>query len=180
MTKFAPKDLPSDIQRILDDLHCPALLVRHLILVYNVGLLLTKKIQLEFPNVTLLEEEIVFGTATHDIGKISFKKELSEKGKQHEQAGFETLIAYGINEKMARFTKTHGNWEQENIKIEDLIVALADKIWKGKRIDSLEEKLIKEISTGINSEYWTVYSKMDSIISEICLGADARLNWQKD
>lgn len=180
MIEFTTKDLPSDIQRMLDDLKCPTLLIRHLILVYNVGLLLTKKIKLEFPNLRLLEQEIIFGTATHDIGKIRVKKELSEKGNQHEQVGYEILIAYGIEGNLARFTKTHGNWEQENLKMEDLIVSLADKIWKGKRIDKLEERIIKEISIHTNSDYWTVYSKMDRIISEICLGADERLNWQNN
>ncbi|AZA98514.1 HD domain-containing protein [Chryseobacterium joostei] len=174
------KKIPQNIQSILDDLHCPILLNRHLILVYNLGLDLTEKIIFEFPTLRLLTDEIVFGTATHDIGKIIEKNELREKGKQHEQTGYKILMDYGIKENLARFTITHGDWENENLAIEDLIVTLADKIWKGQRIDKLEEKVIAEISKLTNIDYWTVYLKIDNIISQIINGSDKRLNWQNN
>ncbi len=180
MPELSFEKLPPNIQIILDNLHCPILLNRHLILVYNVSKVLTKKILYEFPNLRLNEDEILFGAATHDIGKIIEKKELREKGNIHEETGYKILIDYGINENLARFTITHGSWENENLRIEDLIVSLADKIWKGQRIDKLEEKLIKEISTLINLDYWDTYLKLDSIISEIIIGADKRLNWQSN
>lgn len=90
------------------------------------------------------------------------------------------LVDYGIKENLARFTITHSNWENENLKIEDLIVSLADKIWKGQRIDNLEEKVIAKISLFTNIDYWTVYLKIDNIISQIINGSDKRLNWQSN
>lgn len=176
--EFTYEKLSPAIQSLLDELDCPGLLQRHLILVYNTASDLTQKMKLEFPAFNLLEDEIAFGAATHDIGKIIEKAELSEKGNRHEQMGYNILINYGIADNLARFTKTHGDWKNDQVKTEDLIVSLADKIWKGQRIDALEERLIAAISTAINEDYWTVYSKMDRIITEISAGADIRLDWQ--
>ena len=35
-------------------------------------------------------------------------------------------------EDLARFCVTHARWESDGIGLEDLLVALADKLWKGK------------------------------------------------
>ena len=172
------KEIPDNILKILNDCNCPGLLIRHLILVYNTGMVLTEKIKYEFPDLKILDNEIQFGLATHDIGKSIKKNELKESGKEHEQIGYELLIDYGVNKNLARFTITHSDWKSENINIEDLIVSLSDKIWKGQRIDELEEELIRRISISQNIDYWVVYSKLDCIISEIIIGADERLNWQ--
>lgn len=94
--------------------------------------------------------------------------------------GYKILIDYGIKENLARFTITHGNWKNENLKIENLIVSLADKIWKRQRIDKLEEKVIAEISILTNIYYWTVYLKIDNIIPQIINDSDERLNWKSN
>jgi hypothetical protein len=180
LDKSVMKELPKYILNILGENHAPLLLQRHLTLVYNVGIDITDKLTQAWPNLEIIEEEILFGTSSHDIGKIFEVKELHQTGNKHEITGYEFLIGIGISENLARFTKTHGNWTDESIKIEDLIVTHADKIWKGKRIDELEERLSVIISKNITADYWDVYTKLDAIISDIIVGADIRLNWQNN
>lgn len=172
------KDLPKEILKILNENDAPALLKRHLILVYNVGITIIEKLTLTWPNLPINKKEILFGTATHDIGKIIEIQELNFPGKKHEIAGYKFLINKNISENFARFAKTHGDWKTENLKIEDLIVILSDKIWKGNRINELEERITTEIAKILNIDYWDVYVKLDTIISNIILGAGARLSWQ--
>lgn len=174
------KELPKHIQNILTDNHAPPILQRHLTIVYNVALDITLQLTQTWSNLEIIEEEVLFGAASHDIGKIFEPKELQEKGNKHESIGYEFLIEMGISENLARFTKTHGNWTDKNLRIEDLIVTLADKIWKGKRINELEERLSEIISKNTTADYWSVYTKLDTIISEIIIGADNRLNWQQE
>lgn len=190
MNKLKLKELPFDACKLLEKISQESqnldknvnllLLKRHLKLVYNVGLEIVKEISNYWTNLKLLEEEISFGTATHDIGKAMETNELYGIGDNHERVGYNFLLENGINENFARFAKTHSNWTLENLKIEDLIVILADKIWKGKRIDELEERLTEEIATITNTSYWDVNVKLDAIISKIVMGADNRLNWQNE
>ncbi len=172
------KNLPLQVSDLLEKYQASALLKRHLTLVYNTSIEICTQFTKEWITLSFDKQEILFGSATHDIGKIIETSELYEKGNKHEQKGYELLLQNGIPEKLARFAKTHGNWDQESLTIEDLMVALADKIWKGKRVEALEERLTKEISIRTNTDYWEVYTKLDAIISKIALGADERLLWQ--
>lgn len=88
------------------------------------------------------------------------------------------LEKHGYSEEFARFAYTHGNWRDENLSLEDLLVSLADKIWKGKRIIELEEKVGQELSQKLSVAYWDVYGPLDKIIANIAMGADARITWQ--
>lgn len=172
------KELPNDILKLLDQYEASVLLKRHLTLVYNTGIEIMAKLSETWPDLKILEKEVLFGLATHDIGKVIEDKELYHNGNLHETTGYELLINNGISENLARFTKTHGSWLHKDLNIEDLIVTLADIIWSGKRIDELEERLSKEISKIIDADYWEVNMKLDTIISDISIGADERLSWQ--
>lgn len=172
------QNLPIEVTDLLEKYQAPVILKRHLTLVYNTSIEICSQFAKEWANLSFDKQEILFGAATHDIGKVIETNELSQKGNNHEQAGYELLLKHGLPEKLARFAKTHGNWEDESLEMEDLMVALADKIWKGKRVEALEEKLTKEISIRTNTDYWEVYTKLDAIISKIALGADERLLWQ--
>jgi uncharacterized protein YutD len=172
------KSLPPKALHILSTHNASHLLIRHHILVYNIGIQIIENLQKTWPKLSLNTEEIQFGTAIHDIGKAIETTELYQKGNKHENIGYQILLNEGISDQLSRFAKTHGNWENKNLELEDLIVALSDKIWKGKRINELEERISEEISKKINSEYWDVYLKLDAIFSRISIGADERLNWQ--
>jgi hypothetical protein len=57
-------------------------------------------------------------------------------------------------------------------------VALADKCWKGKRVEALEETIVAWISKASGTEPWECYSKLDEIVQSITSNADARSAWQ--
>ena len=121
-------------------------------------------------------QAVIIGAATHDIGKVIHVEELSASGNQHEIIGPGLLIQNGIPEKYARFALTHGRWEQSTA-IEDLLVTLADKIWQGARNKDLEMKIAGQISAVCGEAIWSVYMKLDDLLSAIAKDADERLAW---
>jgi hypothetical protein len=44
------------------------------------------------------------------------------------------VLDRGIDPAMARFARTHADWNGPGVAIEDLVMSLADKIWKAKRL----------------------------------------------
>lgn len=171
-------ELPYQVSELLTELDAPIRLKRHLQIVHSTAHELLELILNDWPEIHLNRELILFGAATHDIGKAKIKSELFAPGKRHETIGRELLIAHGFSQEQSRFALTHGNWEVENLTLEDLLVSLADKVWKGKRIDRLEEKVGQKISEKTESEFWEVYNSLDVIVSKVSNGADQRLNWQ--
>lgn len=171
-------DLPNKITELLQKLNSPEQLNRHLQIVYSTAKELLSRLNQEWPLLELNEALILFGAATHDIGKVEIKNELYESGKEHEMTGKRILEKLGFTETESRFALTHGNWKGNNLFLEDLLVSLADKIWKGKRIIELEEKIGYLIATKLKTNYWQIFGKLDRILEEISLEADKRLLWQ--
>jgi hypothetical protein len=171
-------DLPTGVEELLEILNIPDRLKRHLRIVHSTAFDILTLLKVEWPFLELDQELILFGAATHDIGKTMITDEIYESGKRHELTGMTILLNHGFTKEESRFALTHGNWQDEGLKIEDLLVALSDKIWKGERIDDLEELLGQKLSSILNCDYWDVYGKLDSILSQIALGADEKLNWQ--
>ena len=171
-------DLPTELENLLEILNSPERLKRHLRIVHATAFEILKQLKVEWPTLDLNQELILFGAATHDIGKTEITDELFESGKRHELTGMIILLNHGFTKEQSRFALTHGNWQDDSLNIEDLLVALSDKIWKGSRIDDLEKLLGQKLSSMLNCNYWDVYGKLDSILSRIALGADEKLNWQ--
>ena len=171
-------ELPVEINNILDKYRAPERLVRHLRIVLSVASFLLKEFKTEWNLLSLNEELILFGAATHDIGKVIEEQELYHPGKKHELAGMKLLIENGFRIECSRFANSHANWNQEENEIEDLIITLADKIWKGKRIFELEEELTKRISNQLSENYWEIHQKLDEIIEKVVVNAQERINWQ--
>lgn len=171
--------LPANILDICRKLNAPPRLIAHLTLVYDVAGKLKSEIELGFPGLPINYDEVLFGAATHDIGKAVFKEELIDSGNRHEERGVELLKKYGISASKARFAYTHANWNsEENIELEDLLVALADNCWKGKRNEPLESLITAKIAAKIGKESWEAFLTLDEILQRICADADRRLNWQ--
>jgi hypothetical protein len=85
----------------------------------------------------------------------------------------------GISGERARFACTYANWDTApSINLEDLLVALADKCWRGKRVDKLESKITALLSAASNKPEWACYAELDGIAEELTKDADARLAWQ--
>jgi hypothetical protein len=123
------------------------------------------------------DSAILFGAATHDIGKVKYPEELSRPGKLHEIDGAELLQGLGVTPKLARFARTHGDWKHSD-SIEDLIVALADNCWKAKRVEDLENEVVSRLAWATGQEPWQCFSVLDEILQAIAADADTRLAWQ--
>ena len=173
------KPLPQEALALIDRLDVPPRLLAHLILVHDCASELIERVARAFPNVQMNRTAILFGAATHDLGKTIVREELSRSGNLHQARGFELLKELGAPAEKARFALTHGQWRNlDSPQIEDLLVALADKCWKAKRVEDLEAKLVELLSKESGQEPWQCHSTLDEILQELAAEADKKLAWQ--
>ena len=171
--------LPETVTLFLSSYNLPPRLVAHLILVHDVAAQIVDFMTINWPSMKMDTEPILIGAGWHDIGKTTFPEEISAPGHEHEKAGLMLLTNAGIDMRLARFALTHGTWATDDrIMLEDLVVALADTCWKGKR-DTLLEQRIQEIliSAGPGTK-WDVFLILDNAIESITSDASLRLSWQ--
>ncbi len=173
-------ELPIRCRDLLFRAEAPPRLRAHLTLVHDVACRLIDEFDAAFPEFGCDFEAVRFGAATHDIGKAFHREELVRPGQCHEREGEKLLLEFGVPPELARFARTHGEWRLDpNPTTEDLLVALADSIWKGKRDDILETLLLERIGEPTGLESWAVFERLDRILSGIAQDADRRLDWQK-
>jgi hypothetical protein len=110
------------------------------------------------PDLAFDRVAVLFGAATYDIGKVAHPTELTGLGSAHEPAGHALLLAHDIPDRLARFAGTHGTWQAPNRTIDDLLVSLADKIWKGQRVADLEDLLVDQIAAATGQPRWQAFS----------------------
>jgi len=96
----------------------------------------------------------------------------------HEERGAEVLKGFGFPDSLARYTRTHASWKSPEVAIDDLLVSLADKVWRGKRQEDLEQILIYRMSLALSRPEWEVFASMDTLLSDLAADADGRLDWQ--
>jgi hypothetical protein len=174
-------ELPPDVLDILAKYTAPPRLVAHLTIVYDVALKLIKQLEVSWPLLDYDQECVLIGAATHDVGKVVYPNELSGPGVQHEEIGPQLLMEAGLSETQARFARTHGRWYQEAaVQLEDVLVAFADTIWKGKRDEALEQEMARQIARQCREEPWQVYMQLDDIAQELAKGAHDRILWQAE
>jgi hypothetical protein len=118
---------------------------------------------------------IDLGAVVHDAGKIQHPQELSQPGTLHEEAGEALLLSYGVQPEVARFCVTHAKWNLAGISLEERVVALADKLWKGKREPDLELNVIDEVAVRLGGSRWDVFESLDSTFEEIAASGAERL-----
>ena len=177
----APLDLaplPSEVTQLLAGLGAPPRLAAHLRAVHDVALRLTVALPLAWPTLTIDAAAIAFGAATHDIGKALHPGELIGPGSEHEEHGYQILVARGFPPPRARFARTHARWNADDATLEDQLVALADKIWKGRREEDLERCLVSRLASITGVAAWEVFSRLDEILEDLAVHADARLAFQ--
>jgi hypothetical protein len=146
--------------------------------VHDVAGILVGWVRQHYPGVRFDAAAVVFGAAVHDIGKVVHVEELSGPGSAHEQAGYELLLAQGVEEAYARFARTHALWDAENVGVEDLLVSLADKAWKAKRVPELEKRVTDVLAAASGEPSWQVFMSLDDLLDRIAVGADGRLAFQ--
>ncbi len=132
--------LPAFSANLLEDLRAPPRLVAHLTLVHDVAVRLVSLLRKRWPQLSVDAQAVAFGASLHDVGKAVVQQELSQPGHRHEALGEELLLARGVAPALARFARTHAEAPHEGLSLEDLLVTLADKVWKGAREESLEQE----------------------------------------
>ncbi|MBL7257927.1 HD domain-containing protein [Paractinoplanes lichenicola] len=172
--------LPPEATALLDDLEAPPRLTAHLLLVHDVAASILDWLSSEYPGLPVDKSAVLFGAATHDIGKTVHVEELSAPGTRHEPAGHELLLSRGVPERLARFAGTHGSWPAEGVELEDLLVSLADKVWKAKRVDDLERLIVGRLAAFSGREPWEVFLALDDRLTALGDKADERLAFQNN
>lgn len=164
----------AEIYELLKELGAQEHLLLHLRLVGEAADILIQaytKMGLSF-NAGLVE----LGVAVHDAGKILHPQELEAPGSLHEAAGEKLLLAQGVPAEIAKCCVSHANWHGAEVTLEERMVALADKLWKGKREEDLELKVIDEVAARLDKGRWEVFESLDTVFEEIAAGGTDRLH----
>ncbi|GAB6060415.1 HD domain-containing protein [Desulfonatronum parangueonense] len=177
---FPLQPLPDAAAELLQSYAAPPRLLAHLRLVHDAAAQICTRLRTEELLGSLDQEAVLFGAATHDIGKVSANSELSGGGSLHEQLGPKLLEERGIAPAYARFALTHGSWRnQPDLPLEDLLVALADTCWKGTRDEELEQRISASLTHALDRDPWDVWMALDGIIEQIADNAVERLYWHE-
>lgn len=176
--RYSLRHLPVEALALVEATHAPPRLIVHLVLVHDVAHQLVDGLFKAWPGLPLDVHAVRFGAAVHDIGKVLHPEELTGPGHQHEGAGRTLLCQLGVEPQFARFAETHASWHGETVEIEDLLVALADTCWKGKRDTELEHALTTRVVELTGGDFWEVYMALDDLIERIAGAAPTRLAWQ--
>ncbi|SLN11223.1 hypothetical protein ROA7450_00074 [Roseovarius albus] len=167
-------ETPEDALNLLRQLDAPHRLIRHLELVGEVGSEITSK--LDKLGVRYNKCFVLLGIALHDAGKIMHPEELDQSGNKHEAAGEILLQQNGIGKDLARCCRSHSQYDRIEASFEELLIALSDKLWKGKRVSELELQVIDEIAARLSVDRWELFGDLDSLFEEIAANGDTRLS----
>lgn len=163
---------PADALEFLQSLKAPVSLIRHAELVSQVAAEILDCLNL--PPEAIDSSHLLIGAVLHDVGKIEHPEELRESGHQHEAAGRTLLISYGFMDDIADICVTHAQW-QDTVSLEALVIALADKLWKGKRVAKLEDRVIQHSAELRHEEFWSIYPTIEKCFDQIADSAPDRL-----
>ncbi|MFG2043204.1 HD domain-containing protein [Dactylosporangium sp. NPDC048998] len=167
--------MPSSVVELLRAVGAPPRLGAHLRAVHDVAVEILDWLG---DDVAVDREAVLFGAATHDIGKVRFPGELSGAGAEHEPAGEALLRSLGVEDRLARFAAVHGRWDRGDATVEELLVTLADKVWKGRREAGLEQKIAEILAAATDEPVWAAFMRLDDELTRIADGADDRLAFQ--
>lgn len=163
----------AEAMRLLAEVGAPPRLLRHAELVGEAAeALLSGFVRLNIP----VDKEFVrVGVVLHDAGKALHRHELEAPGNSHESDGERLLLEHGATADVARVCRSHAQWREVAETFEELVVALADKLWKGARVAELEELVIDRAAAAIGRDRWDIYTELDGIFETVAAGADERL-----
>ena len=166
-----------DAYAILDELDAPAHLKNHVDLVGEAAEALLKA--MDALQVDINSEFVSAGVVIHDIGKIVHTEEMVGPGSEHETTGQEILLNRGVSAEYARVCISHARWETMECTLEELTIALSDKLWKGKRESTLELRVIDRVAEDLGKDRWDIYPDLDSAFENISSAGHERLQRSK-
>ncbi|GJM08265.1 MAG: hypothetical protein DHS20C11_05410 [Lysobacteraceae bacterium] len=158
---------------LLHRLGAPHSLLKHVKLVGEAGEALL--LELEAMGVRVDQRLVRLGIALHDAGKIVYPHELADRGREHEQAGEELLLRYDVQPEIARCCLSHARFNSMQVTLEELLVALADKLWKGHRLAELERRVADGVAQRLDQERWDVFCRLDPVFAAIAAEGPERL-----
>jgi hypothetical protein len=164
---------PQDAYELLIALGAPKRLIVHLQLVGEAADELLERMR--SLGIEIDDDVVRLGAAVHDAGKINHANELEADGSEHEAAGEKLLLEAGVQPAIARFCISHARYECMDLSLEELLVALSDKLWKGKRINSLELRVVDKVAMILHKDRWNVFSELDDCFEQIAAKGDLRL-----
>lgn len=168
--------LPPPAAELLEALDAPPRLAAHLRAVHHVAHGLADALSAHGLHAD--RDAVLFGAATHDIGKVRHVEELSQPGSRHEPAGQEILLQYGVPAELTRFAATHGSWDQPGRTVEELLVSVADKVWKGHRVTALEQLVLDHLVATTDQDQWDAFLRLDDALAAAASDADRLLAFQ--
>jgi hypothetical protein len=118
---------------------------------------------------------VACGAALHDAGKVAVPRELSEPGSEHEAAGERLLLNRGVPAGLARVCRSHARWDAPGCTFEELVIALADKLWKGSRCEGLELAVIDAAAARLGKQRWEVFVALDEVFESVAADGPRRL-----
>jgi hypothetical protein len=173
---YRPGPLPAAASKLLRDLTVPTQLKVHLEIVHDTAKSLIHNLAKSFPGLVFDQEAILFGAATHDIGKLLHRDEIHTQGQKHLRDGDALLRLLGVPPHLSRFAASHGTWSSA-AELEDLLVALADQIWKGRRDPDLAFLIVEHLVTLTGRSEWQVFMELDDLLADIAATSNERLEY---
>lgn len=166
-------DTPSQAEALLIELAAPERLLRHGRLVLEAA----DELVVTFRSLGIAFDDALvrIGALIHDAGKILHPGELSGGGDRHEAAGRQLLLDQGVDPRIARFCVSHARWSEMACSLEELLVALADALWKGVRREELESLVIDEAARRLGVDTWSLFVELDSCFERIADRGEERL-----
>ena len=169
------RPLPATAAELLRALDAPPRLGAHLRAVHDVAWSLTDALGRRRPALPFDTTAVLFGAATHDIGKVLHPVELTGQGTAHEAAGEDLLLRYGVPAHLARFAGSHGScWTGPGATLDELLVSLADQVCQGRREPALEDRVAEHVGDAP----WAAFRYLDDLLGALAAGADDRLAFQ--
>ncbi|HKC73197.1 MAG TPA: HD domain-containing protein [Chloroflexota bacterium] len=172
------RPLPPVVVELLRGLDASPRLLAHLVLVHDVAARLLEALAETWPHLPIDAGAVLLGAATHDIGKVRVPEEVTSPGTTHAVLGQQVLEAHGFSTELARYARTHETWAEEpDVAPEDLLVALSDYLWRGKRDSALEGAVTAWIADAVSAAPWVVFLDFDDIATDLAQDAPRRLHW---
>ncbi len=162
-----------DAEALLRRLGAPARLLTHVRLVSEAAEEILA--QLQIMGLVVDGDFVRLGVLFHDAGKIRHPDELDGPGAQHEPDGERLLLEHGVDPRIARCCVSHARWPDMECSLEELLVALADKLWKGVRYAELERRVTEGVAAKSGKAFWDVFVELDTAFEEIAAGGSGRL-----
>lgn len=121
------------------------------------------------------EDYVRVGVALHDVGKSLHPAELLGPGHNHEPDGERLLLSHGATPDVARVCRSHAQWDTAAETLEELLIALSDKLWKGARVERLENLVIDRLAQSLQKDRWDCFTELDTLFEDVAATADSRL-----